>query len=49
MPRRVIIGRSLRYTFGAKRVELAGGVANALLLVSLCAYIALDAVPRLIR
>jgi Co/Zn/Cd efflux system component len=36
-------------TFGAKRFEVVGGFANALLLLALSLYVALDALPRLMR
>ena len=36
-------------TFGAKRFEVVGGFVNAVLLLSLSFYVALDAVPRLFR
>lgn len=36
-------------TFGAKRFEVVGGFVNAVLLLSLSLYVALDAIPRLFR
>jgi Co/Zn/Cd efflux system component len=38
-----------RMTFGVKRFEVIGGFANGLLLLALCMYILLDAIPRLVR
>lgn len=49
LPRERGCGVGTHLTFGAKRFEVVGGFVNAVLLLSLSFYVALDAIPRLFR